>query len=93
MQATLRANSGEAEFTIELEAPAEYANDEGFESTISLRGHHWDGDHTFPFSSKIDGLWLRGGDLHALSEHHPVIVSMPVGRGFTWCCDEKAYVG
>ena len=30
---------------------------------------------------------------HALGEGHPVIVSMPVGGGFTWCYDEKAYVG
>lgn len=30
---------------------------------------------------------------HALGEGHPVIVSMPLGRGFTWCYEEKAYVG
>lgn len=30
---------------------------------------------------------------HALAERHPVIVSMPVGTGFTWCYEEKAYVG
>jgi uncharacterized UBP type Zn finger protein len=30
---------------------------------------------------------------HALGEHHPVILSMPVGRGFTWCYEENAYVG
>jgi uncharacterized UBP type Zn finger protein len=29
---------------------------------------------------------------HALTEQHPVIVSMPVGQGFTWCYDENAYV-
>lgn len=30
---------------------------------------------------------------HALATHHPVIVSMPVGNGFTWCYDENVYVG
>ncbi|MBI3750751.1 MAG: UBP-type zinc finger domain-containing protein [Chloroflexi bacterium] len=30
---------------------------------------------------------------HALTEGHPVIVSMPVGGGFTWCYEERAYVG
>jgi uncharacterized UBP type Zn finger protein len=30
---------------------------------------------------------------HALTEGHPVILSMPVGRGFTWCYEENAYVG
>ena len=30
---------------------------------------------------------------HALTEHHPVILSMPVGAGFTWCYEEDAYVG
>jgi len=30
---------------------------------------------------------------HARAAHHPVIVSMPAGRGFTWCYEENAYVG
>lgn len=30
---------------------------------------------------------------HSRTEHHPVIASMPVGRGFTWCYEENAYVG
>ena len=29
---------------------------------------------------------------HALSEDHPIIVSMPVGSGFTWCYADNAYV-
>jgi uncharacterized UBP type Zn finger protein len=30
---------------------------------------------------------------HALGEGHPVILSMPVGAGFTWCYEERRYVG
>jgi CPA1 family monovalent cation:H+ antiporter len=30
---------------------------------------------------------------HALTEAHPVIVGMPVGRGVTWCYEEDRYVG
>lgn len=30
---------------------------------------------------------------HALREGHQVILSMPVGRGFTWCYAENRYVG
>lgn len=30
---------------------------------------------------------------HALTEGHPVILSMPVGQGFTWCYEERRYVG
>ncbi len=30
---------------------------------------------------------------HALAEGHPVILSMPAGRGFTWYYEEGAYVG
>jgi uncharacterized UBP type Zn finger protein len=30
---------------------------------------------------------------HAFGEHHPVILSIPVGGGFTWCYEENAYVG
>jgi hypothetical protein len=30
---------------------------------------------------------------HALGEDHPVIMSLPLGAGFTWCYVEKVYVG
>ena len=30
---------------------------------------------------------------HALREGHPVIYSMPAGRGFIWCYTERRYVG
>lgn len=30
---------------------------------------------------------------HALTQGHAVILSMPVGQGFTWCYEERAYVG
>jgi hypothetical protein len=69
MAATLPSNNGEAQFVIELGAPAEYAHYAGFESSIHIRGRHWDGDHTFPFSNSIDGLWLRAADLNALLDH------------------------
>ncbi len=29
---------------------------------------------------------------HAKGEDHPVIMSMPVGRGFTWCYPERRYL-
>ena len=29
---------------------------------------------------------------HALAQDHHVILSMPVGRGFTWCYAENAYI-
>jgi hypothetical protein len=29
---------------------------------------------------------------HAHSSGHPVIHSMPVGRGFTWCYADRDYV-
>lgn len=30
---------------------------------------------------------------HALGEDHPVIYSIPAGRGFIWCYAEDRYVG
>src|SRR5947209_426941 len=69
MPVTLPSNSGEAKFVVELRAPAEYAHDAGFESSITLHGRHWDGDHTFPFFSSIEGLWLRAADIVALRDH------------------------
>lgn len=32
------------------------------------------------------------GRIHALGAHHPVILQMPVGTGFTWCYAENRYV-
>jgi len=29
---------------------------------------------------------------HAFAEGHPVIVSIPVSKGFTWCYTHNAYV-
>src|SRR4051812_37716863 len=69
MPATLPSNSGEAQFVVEFSAPSEYAGDPGYESSVHMRGRHWDGDHTFPFSTSIDGLWLRAADLAALRAH------------------------
>ncbi len=68
MSATLPSNNGEAQFVIELSAHAGYAHDSGFESSITLCGRHWDGDHTFPFSTSIEGFWLRAADIVALRD-------------------------
>ncbi len=80
MPATLRSNDGEAEFAVECVTPAEYANDLGFDSCVSLRGQHWDGDHTFPLSTSIEGLWLRSADLTALCEHIERWANQPLDR-------------
>jgi hypothetical protein len=69
MTATLASNGGDAELMIELSSPAQYAGDAGFDSSLHLRGRHWDGDHTFPFCTSIEGLWLRKADLTGLREH------------------------
>ncbi len=69
MAATLPSNSGREQFVITLGDPAEYAHDPGFESVIHIRGQHWDGEHTFPFSTSIEGLWLRAVDMVALRDH------------------------
>src|SRR5882724_5353720 len=69
MPATLISNRGDEELRIEFLAPAEYAHDPGFESSVKLCGRHWDGDHTYPFATSIEGLWLRSADLAALRDH------------------------
>jgi len=78
MPAILSSNNGEAQFVIELRASAEYARDMGYQSSIYLRGQHWDGDHTFPFSTSITGLWLRASDLTAFREHISRWLSQPL---------------
>jgi uncharacterized UBP type Zn finger protein len=32
------------------------------------------------------------GRAHALGEDHPVILQVPLGKGFTWCYAENRYV-
>jgi CPA1 family monovalent cation:H+ antiporter len=32
------------------------------------------------------------GRAHALSQGHPIIYSVPVGRGFAWCYEENRYL-
>ncbi len=34
----------------------------------------------------------RDAESHWKASGHQVMVSMPVGRGFTWCYEDKAYV-
>jgi hypothetical protein len=80
MTATLKSNDGEAEFRIEFGTPADYATDSGFESSIFLCGQHWDGEHTFPLRSSIEGLWLRSADILALREHILRWIGQPLDR-------------
>ncbi len=67
--ATLSSNDGNKKFVIEFNAPVDYAHDPGFEASIHIQGESWDGDHTFPFSTSIAGLWLRAEDLTEFQEH------------------------
>jgi hypothetical protein len=78
--ATLSSNNGRSRFSIELGAPQEYAHDPGFESSITIRGQHWDGDHTFPFATSIDGVWLRTGEIVALRNHIARWLRQPLDR-------------
>ena len=80
MPATLPSNNGEAQFVIEFGAAAKYACDSGFESSMTIRGQHWDGDHTFPFSTSIEGFWLRTADIVALRDHIARWIHQPLER-------------
>ena len=80
MPATLPSNSGDAQFVIEFGSPSEYACEVGFESNVSISGRHWDGDHTFPLSSSIQGLWLRSEMLKKLYDHITRWTILPLDR-------------
>ena len=41
----------------------------------------------------LRSLQARHARRHALGKHHPVIAPMPIGRDFTWCHEEDAFVG
>lgn len=69
MPVTLSSNDGEFSLMLEMAAQLGYAHDSGFQSSVQLRGQHWDGDHTFPFTTSVEGLWLRASDLKALRDH------------------------
>lgn len=66
---TLSSNRGGELFSIEFRAPGEYAHEPGFDSSIAVRGEHWDGEHCFPFSFVVEGVWLRAGDIVGLRDH------------------------
>lgn len=80
MSATLPSNSGEERFVIEFGAHTEYSCETGFECSIHISGRHWDGDHTFPFSTSIEGLWLRLVDLKELEDHLAKWTTLPLDR-------------
>ncbi|WP_150107617.1 hypothetical protein [Pedosphaera parvula] len=78
--ATLKSNTGEAELVIEFITPAKYTCQPGFESSIRLNGIHWDGDHTHPFQTAINGLWLMAEDLMALRDYIVNYINQPLDR-------------
>lgn len=80
MPATLPSNDGDAQFVIEFGSPSEYACEGGFESTVLIRGRHWDGDHTFPLLTSIQGLWLRSEMLKKLCDHITRWTNVPLDR-------------
>ncbi len=79
MLAKLSSNSGAAHFVIEG-THAEYAHDPGFEGSITIRGQHWAGDHTFELGTSIDGMWLRAADVAALHDHIARWLRQPLDR-------------
>jgi len=80
MTATLRSNSGDSNFSIDVISSSEYAHDQGFDASIKLHGLHWDGDHQHPFSTSIDGIWLHGANLAALRQHIVEWLARPIER-------------
>lgn len=69
MSAKLKSNDGGSLLEIIFESKSEYAHEPGFESTVCVKGRHWDGDHTFPQIISIEGLWLRIKELRELRNH------------------------
>jgi hypothetical protein len=80
LSATLPSNNGDARLEIRLGKSSEYAHDPGFESSVNLHGLHWDGDHTFPFSASVEGIWLRTADLMELHNHISHWTGKPLDR-------------
>ena len=80
MSAILRSNSGRSELTSDPVQSAAYAHDAGFDSSVSIRSEHWDGDHTHPVTSSVDGLWLRADNLTDLRHHIAAWTSLPLDQ-------------
>jgi hypothetical protein len=78
MTATLRSNRGLEELAFEFHSIVPYAHEHGFESTIRWMGTHWDGDHTFPQSVSIGGLWLALSGLTAWCVHITQWTALPL---------------
>ena len=80
MPVVLRSNSGQSELTIDLVHSTAYSSDAGFESSVSIRTEHWDGDHTHPVVSSVEGLWLRADDLGELRGHIAAWTGRPLDQ-------------
>ena len=80
MTVVLRSNKGTSQFELKLEAPAEYAHELVYESTIRIKGEHYDGDHSFPLSTEVDGVWLSGTELVSLRDHMVKWVKQPLDQ-------------
>lgn len=80
MSAILRSNSGDSELMINFVEAVHYAQDAGFESLISIRSQHWDGDHTHPTITSVEGLWLRNDDLSEMRDHIVAWTNQPLDQ-------------
>jgi hypothetical protein len=80
MPATLSSNGGHAELAIEFCAPTQYAHEAGFESIIRFRDESWDGDHSFPIETTIEGVCLRARELHSMMDHIANWTSRPLDQ-------------
>jgi hypothetical protein len=69
MPATLSSNNGNAELVIEFCAVVQYAHEAGFESIIRCRDESWDGEHSFPIETTVEGVCLRACELHSMRYH------------------------
>ena len=78
MKAVLKSSAGDSEVVIDLLHAQDYATETGFESSVRIRGEHWDGDHTRSVEVLIEGLWLRTEDLEHLCSRLTGWVELPL---------------
>jgi len=80
MKAILNSNSGDTKLELLFKCQASYAHESGYESTVRIKGRHWDGDHVFPLSVKMEGIWLRSDDLIKMEHHISSWLKQPIDK-------------
>jgi len=83
---TLSSNGGSSAVSIELVYKSTYANEPRFDSNVTVKDSHFDGEHDYPIALETQGLFLMANELSRICNAIDNFTSQPIeslaGAGF-----------